>query len=135
MRPIDADELIYEIVNTPLAEGFPYDKEWFDRLQSNIHKIIDMVENAPTVNEWISIKERLPEMGQTVVCAVYGTDLIVQEDGETFVDALRRNQKHAHIELGYLAEDGWNEWDGYPMMVSPSYWMPFPDIPMPEVGE
>lgn len=85
--------------------------------------------------KWISVKERLPEMGQTVVCAVYGTDLIVQEDGETFVDALRRNRKHAHIELGYLAEDGWNEWEGYPMIVSPSYWMPFPDIPMPEVGE
>ena len=85
MRPIDADELIYEIVNTPLAEGFPYDKEWFDRLQSDIHKIIDMVENAPTVNEWISVKERLPNPYDGVA-AIYVDDepeyIIAVHDGK-----------------------------------------------------
>ena len=55
MRPIDADALKISI-----------DDGWKpDMMVSEIWSVIN---EAPTVGEWISVKDRLPENGQWVLC-------------------------------------------------------------------
>lgn len=83
--------------------------------------------------EWISCKEELPEKGVVVLTAIYGTDYIVQEEGESFEEAIERNFKGpGHVTISFLDDDGF--WcDGYfggPEIISPTYWMYFPEPPM-----
>lgn len=84
-------------------------------------------------NKWISVDERLPEQDVSVIGAVYCTDLIISEDGESIAEAYARCQaeaaKHPRVELCFCGEDGWYGCDGYPMICVPSYWMPLPEPP------
>lgn len=98
---------------------------------------LNMIEEAPAADvvprpRWIPAAERLPECGTEVLAAIYGTDLIVQEDGESLEDAVRRARSGpGRVEMGYLDQDGiWTEiLFGAPMMVLPRYWMPLPEPP------
>lgn len=87
---------------------------------------------------WIPVTERLPERGRLVLTAIYGTDMIVQEDGESLEDAVRRARSGpGRVEMGYLDEDGyWTDTAfGAPMVVMPRYWMPLPEPPKNEEEE
>ena len=84
------------------------------------------------MDEWISVTDRLPEKDEVVIAFVIGSDFIIQEEGETLEDAIARARKHNRITLAFLADDGWNGWDGFPEIVSPSYWMPLPEPPKEE---
>lgn len=81
--------------------------------------------------KWISVKNKLPRKFERVIVAVYGSDLINIRQGETVEDAIKRVKKEVrYVTLGNIDDDGyWNGEDGYPMMVSPSYWMPLPELP------
>lgn len=84
---------------------------------------------------WIPVAERMPEDGEIVLCAVYGTDMIVWENGESIEDAVRRARSGpGRVETGYLDADGyWTDTAfGGPMMVTPRYWMPLPEPPKEE---
>ena len=78
---------------------------------------------------WIKCSEELPPEDEVVIVAIYGTDFIVLEEGETLVDALKRNSKVKRVDLGYLAEDGWNGIEGFPLNPHPKYWLRLPEIP------
>ena len=86
--------------------------------------------------KWISVEEALPEYGVPVIGAIYTTDLIIAKDGETIEEAVarctREAARHPRVELCYLEEDGWNGFDGFPMVCSPSYWMSLPEAPVLE---
>lgn len=86
--------------------------------------------------KWISVEDALPEYGVPVIGAVYTTDLIIAKDGETIEEAVarctREAARHPRVELCYLEEDGWNGFDGFPMVCSPQYWMPLPEAPVLE---
>lgn len=86
--------------------------------------------------QWISVMDRLPEKGKTVLAAVFGHDLIIQHEGESLYEAIRRvNKTVRYVTIGSMDDDGWNGADGYPMMVQPSYWMRMPELPKEgEVG-
>ena len=81
------------------------------------------------MTDWIKCSDRLPEMNVTVIVCYYGSDLIVQQDGETLPDAMRRITKRATVTLGWLGEDGWYGADGFPLMVTPTYWHELPKAP------
>ena len=90
--------------------------------------------NAP---RWIPVTERLPEAYQSVIVAVYCTDIVYLRDGETLEQAAERCQSYAaknpYVELGFVDKDGlWNEYDGFAMVCSPSCWMPLPELPKEE---
>lgn len=85
------------------------------------------------MNEWINCDERMPEEGIYVWGAVYGTDVIVQMDGETEEEMMKRClYGHPRVKLCCWEgeEEGWYS-DGYPMIIHPRYWMSvdFPEPP------
>ncbi len=93
------------------------------------------VDSAPTVGGWISVQDRLPELGELVLVAIYGTDLIKPMDGETIADAVQRLLKSpGRVDVGFRDRDGWNDFCG-PMIVTPTYWMPLPEPPEPQAQE
>ena len=82
--------------------------------------------------EWVSCSERLPEPGVPVITAIYGSDLIVREPGETLADAIDRIfSAPGHTTISFIGEDGlWCDgFFGGPEIVAPSYWMEFPAPP------
>ena len=80
---------------------------------------------------WISCEEQLPEKGELVLTAIYGSDIIRMEPGETLEECLERQNNGCNISISFLDEDGlWT--DGYfggPEVIAPSFWMPFPKEP------
>ena len=82
------------------------------------------------MSEWIKCDELLPEKGVPVIVACYGSDIVCPLEGETVkqtFDRLRR--EHVRVKPGILDGDGWYEFEGYPMIIQPLYWMPFPEPP------
>ena len=78
--------------------------------------------------DWIKCSDRLPEEGVPVIVTIRGTDLIVLEKGETLADAVKRTRRDfCHVSAGFYGSDGWYGMDGYPEMVAPIAWMPFPE--------
>lgn len=79
---------------------------------------------------WISCEDRLPLLHQEVIVAVYGSDIIIPEEGEDIIDAVNRSMDtHRNVTVGCLGSDGWYGADGFPMVVRPKFWMPKPDLP------
>ena len=88
------------------------------------------------VTKWVSVEERKPPELTDVWCAVYTTDLIYVEDGETVEEAIENRQREAarnpRITLGNYSEDeGWTDgFFGIPMVCQPEYWLEM-TIPKP----
>lgn len=80
--------------------------------------------------DWISVKDRLPDTDTMVIVAIYGSDMITIQESETLLDALNRSKKEFNrITMAFINEGYWCDTDGYPLMVTPSYWMPLPEPP------
>lgn len=94
-------------------------------------KAIDVIKELPSVQpetrRWIPCSERLPEPYAHVILTIRGTDMIKVEEGETLEEALKRNNQQYWVTIGYLADDGWNGGDGFPLIVKPIAWMEFPE--------
>lgn len=123
MRLIDADALepFYESGTDP---DDSYADMTFIRAEH--------IENAPAVNRWIPCSERLPEQGERVIVAIFGSDMIIPNEGETLQDAIERSRKEGYITIGFIGSDGWCGADWFPLMVQPSYWMQLPEAPKTE---
>jgi len=79
------------------------------------------------MHDWIPVSERLPEPYSHVILTIRGTDMIKVQEGETLEQALKRNSQTYWVTTGYLADDGWNGPDGFPLIVKPIAWMPLPE--------
>jgi hypothetical protein len=125
---IERGYLIGKFENT----GQPAVSEMGKGFDLGIAAALRVVKYAPAVNRWISCEDPLPEPYETVIVAVYGSDMIMPLDGETVHDAIERTRKQGYVTTGSLDDEGfWNGCEGFPMMIAPSFWMPFPDLPEP----
>ena len=83
------------------------------------------------MNEWIKCKDRMPETGVIVLVACYGSDMVIPMDGETVWQTIdRQNRNIKRVTIGFIDKDGyWDEGDGLPLMIAPTYWQPLPEAP------
>lgn len=95
MRLIDADKLEREIMLLPDE----------DLCEDCCYTFVNAINAAPTVGGWVSVKDRLPEVGVTCLVA-FG------DEGLSF-SSLDKSGK-------------WYVVNGLPQ---PDYWMPLPDVP------
>lgn len=103
MRPIDADALALEI------------KRWFV-IPDNRKTMKDAIDHAETIDyvprqQWISVKDRLPDDEKDVLC--YLGDAILR-----------------FTTVGYLLDGEWRG-DGFPLRYV-THWMPLPEPPKEE---
>ena len=120
---IETDKAEMDVIDNVLFRI--WQMRWLDRLEQS-----EPLERRRGMNEemkWIPVSERLPEHYHRVILTIRGTDMIKVEDGETLEEALKRNMKQYWVTDGYLADDGWNGGDGFPLIVKPIAWMEFPE--------
>lgn len=92
MRPIDADELMTEIMDSDL-----------DHLQRDDWKeIIQIVQDAPTIQtQWIPVTERLPDEAYGCLVTVWDTNPVTMDEFENILPYF----------VGWDGEQ-WNDGDG-----------------------
>ena len=118
MRMIDADALKKQWSMADKCEDCPQDarhcqfEQDFTRMD-----ICEMIDEAPTVGGWISVKDRLPEDGETVL--VYIERAAWGDDGY----AKLKNE----IAIGWQIDKRWHV-DGC-TKVKGLHWMPLPEPP------
>ncbi|MBR2211937.1 MAG: hypothetical protein IJ896_10890 [Fibrobacter sp.] len=89
-----------------------------------------------TERKWIDCDKQLPPEGVEVFGAVYGTDVIVPQEGETVIEALKRCADcDPRVKLCSWEgeENGWWSYD-YQMVVLPRYWMAIDWPTPPKIG-
>ena len=88
-------------------------------------------------SEWIPCSERMPPPYLKVWVTVKGFDFIVQRDGETLEEAIKRTSEERWVTEAYWSEEekGWNNRDyGTPLINKPIAWMLY-KTPKPWEGE
>ena len=83
------------------------------------------------MNKWIKTTERKPDVWETVIVACYGSDIVAPMAGESVGECIARQKREIkRVTLGFIDDEGfWNGADGFPMMISPTYWQPLPEAP------
>ena len=113
MRMIDADALLRKICGDSCGCE-PDQCGYLDEYRHERCKAGQYVENAPTVNGWISVKDRLPELGKDVllnfttnmaVCCLNSYGWIIASGGNWYTNVI----------------EGVDE--------IPQFWMPLPERP------
>ena len=113
MRTIDADALKDEIrkyANEPSKIG---DRRWDTRCTAIIADMNGLINKAPTVGGWISVKDGLPKEMQDVLLKF-----------------------PSNMAVGFYVEGGWMVYSGGDWTTDiceddevPQYWMPLPEPP------
>ena len=87
--------------------------------------------NVADKNGWIKVSEQKPRTWENVIVACYGSDFVVLEKGETLEQCLERvKSEFVRVTIGYIDNEGfWNGIDGFPLIVTPTYWQPLPEPP------
>ena len=113
------------------SHGLSFSVEAYDRAARIIDQMPTIEAEPVRRGRWIPCSDRLPEQGERVIVAIFGSDMIMPNEGETLQDAIERSRKEGYITVGFIGSDGWYGEDWFPLMVQPSYWMPKPDLPEP----
>ena len=124
---MDAREKLIEILKQAPFEGKVLDEWWWEE---KIKRIADhLIGNGVTVQEWISVEDRLPEMGEhyqsedVLVCIDYRPD-----DPDTTKDSYVSID---HVDFNCFGQ-GWfscerdDPRDGEPSPYFVTHWMPMP---------
>ena len=102
---MDVREKLVEILKQAPFEGKVLDEWWWEE---KIKRIADhLISNGVTVQEWISVDDKLPEPKENAICI----------------------NRHGDMMIGTYTEWGWM----FPCYFeSPTHWMPLPPLPKGE---
>ena len=95
----------------------------------NARNIADhLISNGVTVQEWISVKDRLPRKEEYTATTEYGTEYYIR-----LLIAYKTDT--VEYEIGYY--DGYKWMTEMPIRLIKDVvaWMPFPNMPQPQKGE
>lgn len=103
--------------------------------QNDVEKRVEKFGKEHLIYNWIKCSDKLPENGEPVIVAVYGSDILMVNDNsiESLKKAIEKSRKIVRYTTlaYYINGDGWYS-DGFPMMVTPEYWMLLPEPPEEE---
>jgi hypothetical protein len=122
-RAIDAEEFakrLMDLWDKAEAEGRN------DIVSVLANYITPCLVGTPTIEpkqEWISVKDRLPEFGEKIYCR-RNTDTVLAWDGYEYVMGYFTH----HSRLDEVEFNGVDE-DGNYMVKTPTHWMPLPEPP------
>lgn len=104
--------------NMVVARGVPkYEWTWVVRVKENIIRVIKELSAAdvgPSKQDWISVKDRLPEEGENV--------LIYTKTNIMFFGMYTKR-------YGFSEREGFICGDGFMWLSTASHWMPTPEPP------
>ena len=122
MRLIDADELI-QSVGGLLPKKMPFDYDEDDNeLGAILCEIGEVVDNQPTVNEWIPCSKRLPNESDYYMACIYNLEVDEYDFRKTWF---------AHTDDCDIDESGWQVMYSFEKVVA---WMLLPE-PYKEIDE
>lgn len=114
---MDVREKLIEILKQAPFEGKVLDEWWWEE---KIKRIADhLIANGATVQEWISVEDRLPEEGEYVLCVLKGFNYGGKIQVCKFVPADKFKDKPYFEHFR----------NGFP---SVTHWMPLPQPPKGE---
>ena len=116
------------------------DKNYFDENGNLVNvenkSLAEIYMDGAKQNLWIKCSEQLPNENCMVLICIYGSDMIMTQDGETLAEAIERTRREiVTVTVGFIGSDGWYGADWMPLMVQPTYWMPLPAAPEPPEKE
>ncbi len=110
---MDVREKLVEILKQAPFEGKVLDEWWWEE---KIKRIADhLINNGVTVQEWISVKDRLPDAGEHVVC------IAKRNPFSRFMPMVARIEKN-----------GWANPVTEQYISEVTHWMPMPQPPKGE---
>ena len=116
MRLIDADALM-NVINM-----FPINVLHYTIFKGHVEQAI---KNAPTVGEWISVKDKLPEKQTSVLVYVPP----YSDEDEEYFGYVEVSYYTYSARGGFWAGTDGNVYGAIGIIHEPSYWMPLPERP------
>lgn len=115
MRLIDADKINFKGVEPLLVDHFCY----IPLIHANA-----VVRTAPTINQWISVEERLPELPEAEYC--YEDVLVAVKGWKRAVE-----MRYERTVIRGKRVERWKYWDRI-FNLRITHWMPLPEAPKEE---
>lgn len=128
MRLIDADALLDKITEYGEPEVWGAD-EYAQGLLKQYRMDVAAIKAAPVVNNWISVKDRLPELQTPVLVYVPP----YSDDEEEYCGHVAMSYYTYSAKGGFWAGTDGNVYGAIGIIHEPTYWMPLPEPP--EEGE
>ena len=127
---MDVREKLVELLNGIIDGGFKWHSYSYESgEQLNNDEIAShLIANGVTVQEWVSVEDRLPEKEEYTATTEYGTEYYIR-----LLIAYKTDT--VEYEIGYYDGYKWMTEEPIRLLKDVIAWMPFPNVPQPPKGE
>ena len=127
---MDVREKLVELLNGIIDGGFKWHSYSYESgEQLNNDEIAShLIANGVTVQEWVSVEDRLPGKEEYTATTEYGTEYYIR-----LLIAYKTDT--VEYEIGYYDGYKWMTEEPIRLLKDVIAWMPFPNMPQPPKGE
>ena len=127
---MDVREKLVELLNGIINGGFKWHSYSYESgEQLNNDEIAShLIANGVTVQEWVSVEDRLPGKEEYTATTEYGTEYYIR-----LLIAYKTDT--VEYEIGYYDGYKWMTEEPIRLLKDVIAWMPFPNMPQPPKGE
>ena len=131
MRLIDANALKKQIEDFNCKDCNHYN---FVRCRAcQIDDALSYIDDAPTVGEWISVKDRMPTETHSMFYKFYGTpkwrNAMWREESDNVLVAITFEDGSRFVTSGYTQDGRWSTGISKILQYTVTHWMPLPTPP------